>query len=43
MVNVKAPRAMADGTSRCGTAAARNISAAMGYTANATTNSDTPP
>ncbi len=43
MVKVKAPRAMVPGISRLGRSALRNSAAAMGNTAKATTNSDTPP
>ncbi len=43
MVKVNAPRAMVAGISRLGMLLWRNISAANGYTANTTTNSDTPP
>ena len=43
MVKVKAPSAMVPGTSRLGMSLWRNSSAANGYTANTTTNSDTPP
>ena len=43
IVNVKAPRAIVPGISRLGMSARRNTAAAIGNTANATTNSDTPP
>jgi hypothetical protein len=43
MVKVKAPSAIVPGISRLGRSAWRNSAAAMGYTANATTNSETPP
>jgi hypothetical protein len=43
MVNENAPRAMVAGIRRLGMLLWRNISAANGYTANTTTNSDTPP
>src|SRR5438105_9078192 len=43
MVNVNAPSAMVPGIKRFGMPPWRNISAANGYTANTTTNSDTPP
>ncbi len=43
MVKVKAPRAMAPGSRRLGMPASRNSAVPMGYTAKATTNSDTPP
>ncbi len=43
IVTVKAPRAIVPGISRLGMPLWRNISAAKGYTANTTTNSDTPP
>jgi len=43
MVKVNAPNAMVAGISRLGTSTARNSSTAIGYTAKATTNSDTPP
>ncbi len=43
MVNENAPRAMVAGISRLGILLWRNISAANGYTANTTTNNDTPP
>ncbi|MCY1466820.1 hypothetical protein D9M71_852770 [compost metagenome] len=43
MVKLNAPRAMVAGISRLGMSLWRNISAANGYTANTTTNSDTPP
>ena len=43
MVKVKAPSAMVPGISRLGMSLWRNSSAAKGYTANTTTNSDTPP
>lgn len=43
IVKVKAPSAMVPGINRLGMAAWRNSSAANGYTANTTTNSDTPP
>ncbi|MNE90000.1 hypothetical protein D3C80_1874720 [compost metagenome] len=43
MVKVKEPRAMAPGRMRLGIPASRNSAAPMGYTAKATTNSETPP
>ncbi len=43
IVNENAPSAMVPGISRFGILPWRNISAANGYTANTTTNSDTPP
>ena len=43
IVNVNAPSAMAPGIRRLGMPPWRNISAAKGYTANTTTNNDTPP
>ena len=43
MVKVKDPRAIAPGNSRFGVSDARSSAAPIGYTANATTNSDTPP
>ena len=43
IVKVKEPSAMAAGISRLGIPASRNSAAPIGYTANATTNSDTPP
>ena len=43
MVKVNAPSAIVAGISRRGTSARRNSSSATGYTAKATTNSDTPP
>ena len=43
IVTVNAPSAMVPGISRLGMLLWRNISAAKGYTANTTTNSDTPP
>lgn len=43
IVNVNEPSAIAPGMSRLGTSASRNSAAAIGKTANATTNSETPP
>ena len=43
IVKVNAPSAMVAGISRLGRSTARNSSTAIGYTAKATTNSDTPP
>ncbi len=43
IVKVNAPSAMVAGMSRLGTCACRNSDAAIGYTAKATTKSDTPP
>ena len=43
MVKVNAPSAIVPGISRLGILPWRNSSAANGYTANTTTNSDTPP
>ena len=43
MVKVKAPSAIVPGIRRLGMSLWRNSSAANGYTANTTTNSDTPP
>ncbi|MNV97028.1 hypothetical protein D3C71_1921020 [compost metagenome] len=43
MVKLKPPTASVAGISRLGMLLCRNISAANGYTANTTTNSDTPP
>ncbi len=43
IVNVNEPRAMEAGISRFGTPASRNIAAAIGKIAKATTNRDTPP
>ena len=43
IVNVNAPSAIVPGISRFGMPPRRNISAANGYTANTTTNRETPP
>ena len=43
IVKVNAPSAIAPGISRLGIPASRNITAASGYTAKATTKSETPP